>query len=275
MPEGPEVKLLTYYLNDNFRNKILCLTEIISGKYLKSNSSATKIDNIKSFNSLLPSKIINISCKGKFIYWTFDNGWFMFMTLGLSGRILCNEYKNNRIKFYLNNNKHFYFCDTRNFGTINFYNSIIKLNTKLNSLGIDFFNNNINDIFVFIKNKINKLKNKNKELCQILLNQKIFLGVGNYIRADAIYLSKLNPFSKIKDINDEQLRLLIKNLKIIFNKSYKSQLNCYLSKKYYIYENMVTCYKFKVYSLKFTKNNEKVFTKKINNRTIYYVKNYI
>ena len=123
----------------------------------------------------------------------------MYMTLGLTGRILCNNYKNNRVKFYLDNGKYFYFCDTRNFGTLNFYNSEERLNNKLNILGIDFFENTDKEIFEYIKTKMNKLRNKDKMLCEVLLNQKIFLGVGNYIRADAIYMSKLDPFLKIKD----------------------------------------------------------------------------
>lgn len=274
MPEGPEVKLLVKYLIDNFKNKNINLVEIISGKYIKNKSIATRIDNIQKFNKHLPTKVKNINCKGKFIYWEFSNGWNMYMTLGLTGRIVKEEYKNNRIKFYLDKNKYFYFCDTRNFGTINFYNDTNKLNKKLNNLGIDFYNNTNNDIFIYIKNKLKKLKNKNKKLCEILLNQKIFLGVGNYIRADAIYLSKLNPFLEIKNLSDDDLKLLIKNIKKILNNSYNSQLKCYLFRKYYKYEDMVPCYQFKVYSKKITNKGEKVYTKKINKRTIWYVKNY-
>ena len=271
MPEGPEVKLLVEYLKDNFHKKKLLLVEILSGKYIKSKSSATKIDNITKFNNSLPSKIKDIKCKGKFIYWIFENNWILFMTLGLTGRIVKKNYKNNRLKFYLDKNKSFYFCDTRNFGTINFYNNINKLNKKLNTLGIDFYTNNNNDILNFIKNKIKKLKNKNKQLCEILLNQKIFLGVGNYIRADALYMSKLNPFMKISEINDEQLIKLIKNVKKILNESFNIQLKCYNNLKNYKYENIAPCYNFKVYGRKKTSKNETVLTKKINGRTIWYV----
>ena len=272
MPEGPEVKLLVTYLNDNFKNKTLQLVEILSGKYIKSKSSATSIDNINGFNNNLPSKIKEIKCKGKFIYWIFQNDWILFMTLGLTGRIVKNNYKNNRLKFYLSNNKQFYFCDTRNFGTINFYNNIQKLNKKLNNLGIDFYENTNKNIFEFIKNKLKKLKNKNKKLCEILLNQKIFLGVGNYIRADALYLSKLDPFMEIKNLKDNDLMILIKNIKKILNESYNIQLKCYNNSKYYKYENIAPCYNFRVYGRLFTDKNEKIYRKKINNRTIWYVK---
>ena len=106
-----------------------------------------------------------------------------------------------------------------------------------------------------------------------MLNQKIFLGVGNYIRADALYLSKINPFIEIKKLKDEELIILIKNIKKVMKESYKSQLKCYLGTKYYKYENLTPCYKFKVYHRLYTDKKEKVLKKKINGRTIWYVKN--
>ena len=45
-------------------------------------------------------------------------------------------------------------------------------------------------------------------ICEILLNQKIVAGSGNYLRADALYLAKINPFLKPKDILDEDLKNL-------------------------------------------------------------------
>ncbi|RZL15834.1 MAG: endonuclease, partial [Pedobacter sp.] len=41
-------------------------------------------------------------------------------------------------------------------------------------------------------------------------NQKIFSGVGNIIKNEALYRAKIHPLNKVKDIPDSKLKLLIK-----------------------------------------------------------------
>ena len=121
MPEGPEVKILVNVIKKRYTNDILENIEVISGKYMKKKSKATRIDNLEKFKKALPLKILSINCKGKFIYFEFENNWFLFMCLALNGRIVKRSHKHNRVKFITNKNI-FYFKDMRNFGVLNFYN---------------------------------------------------------------------------------------------------------------------------------------------------------
>ena len=273
MPEGPEVKVLVNYLNKKLKNQILEDIEILSGKYQRATTKSTTIDNFEKFRDSLPLKIEKIECKGKFIYFSFSNGWYMFCSLGMKGRFLDYDNKHNRVKFVTNKTT-MYFSDQRNFGVINFYDEKKLLEDKLSKkLGIDLLSTKKTDreIFNFIKDKLKKIRSQAELIGDKLLDQKIFSGVGNYIRADALYLSKLSPFTQLKNLSDEQLKLLIKNLQKIMKKSYNDQNKC-LQKNKYVYENIAICYHPLVYFQKETKKGEKVMKKKMKyqKRTIWW-----
>lgn len=44
-----------------------------------------------------------------------------------------------------------------------------------------------------------------KRICDLLINQVVVSGIGNYIRADAMYLAGIHPLKLVKDLTDEQL----------------------------------------------------------------------
>ena len=58
-------------------------------------------------------------------------------------------------------------------------------------------------------------KNLDKAIGIVIMNQKVISGVGNYLRADILYLSKISPFRKVNKLNDEELREIFKNCKIL------------------------------------------------------------
>ena len=107
-------------------------------------------------------------------------------------------------------------------------------------------------------------------IADVLLNQKVLAGVGNYIRADALYLSKISPYRRIKDLSDKEITILLKNIKKVITRSYNCQLKIALGE--YDYKRMTSCYKFYVYSRKTTAKGEKVDHAKMkNDRTIWWV----
>lgn len=40
-------------------------------------------------------------------------------------------------------------------------------------------------------------KYPNKEICQLLIDQSFVCGIGNYLRSDILYLSKIYPYKKL------------------------------------------------------------------------------
>ena len=53
------------------------------------------------------------------------------------------------------------------------------------------------------------------------MTQSIFSGIGNYLKSEILYASKISPYRKVKDITDEELKLLFTNIIDIINLSYQ------------------------------------------------------
>ena len=109
----------------------------------------------------------------------------------------------------------FYFYDQLSFGTLkavssNDGNETLLLEKKLKELGPDLLDESTT--FEVFKTNIKKKVNENKPIGNVIVNQKIISGVGNYLRADALWMAKISPFRKVIDINDNELKLLYTSL---------------------------------------------------------------
>lgn len=188
MPEVAEVKRYVDQLNEKYKGHNLSGINFIGGRFLKEELPIIK----------LPLTNVQFNCKGKFIYWSFDQPIYFFITLGMTGGF-GNKNKHSGIEFSFNEEK-IYFNDIRHFGTFKVANRN-DLNKKLNSLGWDPL-----QYPVIPKNIYQKIfKKKDKTIAEVLLDQKIFCGVGNYIRSEVLYRSKIHPLKIVKDLKEFEL----------------------------------------------------------------------
>ena len=249
MPEGPEISFMTYFFNDKYKNTILNDVKILSGRY-------TRHPLPKLFDQLLsklPSKIIEIKNKGKFIYIILENNYFLGLKLNY-GHLVNVKESQSHIEF-ITNKESFYIDDLRNFATISVLTEE-ELNDHLNKIGPDL----VHELITF--DQYNNVMNKHPRLKigSFLIEQKYFSGGGNYIRAETLYESKINPFRLVKDLTTEERKIIFKNLIKICHEAYESLIKNGLH------------YKLKVYRQKITPNGEKVISEKFeNNRNIYWV----
>ncbi len=279
MPEGPEVRLVVDMLNKKIKNKTIKKIEILGGKYLRKKAN---------FNKLIGLRIKSIKCYGKFIYWEFYSNSegnvdiVLFNTLGMTGWWETTDLSHNNIKFIIDDIV-IYFNDPRNFGNIIISNQE-SLKKKLNKLGADIFNSN--DIEKF-KNRLEK-KRDDTMICTALLDQNVIAGCGNYLRAEALYIAKISPFRKIRDLSNEEIIKLFdilnqlawyyydeekgRELNIINNK-YKLSSKFKKSGPSNYKPETGYLYLWLVYRQKEDILRNKVLKKEINNRTIHYVPN--
>jgi formamidopyrimidine-DNA glycosylase len=198
--------------------KTLTKIHLLSGRYVKESP-----EGFHDFSSALPVKITDVKCKGKFIYFLTDSNWAIWNTLGMSGSWLKIDALNVddshfRAAFVFDGETIVCFKDIRNFGTIKFSNSKQDLTEKLASLGPDVLSEDISDDL--FKARLNtKAK---KTLAEVLMDQSIVSGVGNYIKAEALYLAKLSPHRTIKSLSDNELSLLKKSICYITRESYST-----------------------------------------------------
>lgn len=267
MPEGPEVKTITDELNNLLINKQFMTFEILGGRYKNKYP-----ENFELFQKSLPLKINKINCKGKFIWFDLDNDWSIWNTLGMSGGWHIHGHKpikHSDIKIMVDNLE-LWFTDQRHFGTFKFCNDKDKLEKKLASIGPDLLSDDSYTKDQFI-NKIKKYKNH--ALPKILMEQKIFSGIGNYLKAEILYASKISPLRKIEFISDAELEVLFDNIKKIIKNSYLAKGATIRNYSDLSNNSGSYSFEFEVYNRKTDKNGFSVIKTETNDkRTTHWVK---
>ena len=81
---------------------------------------------------------------------------------------------------------------------------------KIKDLGPDLLDDRIT--YEIFKDRFNIYKTKypNRPIGLILLDQSFVSGIGNYLRADILYLSKISPYRIIINISKSELKKLYK-----------------------------------------------------------------
>ena len=213
MPEGPEVKRIGVGLAKAISGKTLVEATIISGRYTKKPPSGWA-DLQKS----LPLRVIGAGVHGKFIYWLCNNETFIYSTLGMTGSWNNKAMKNARVCFKFTDGSEVFYNDQRNFGTIKVVFGKQNLISKLESMGPDMLAEDVTD-----EKFISALRKKsNWGITKAIMDQSVICGVGNYLKADSLWLAKINPHRLVSDCTDGELAILNRSIKKVIRESYDS-----------------------------------------------------
>ena len=213
MPEGPEVRKYGQSLAEAVSQKVLQRVNILSGRYTKKPIPGT----LEIINTL-PAKITGVGVHGKFLYWMLKNDFYVWNTLGMTGGWSPEKRKHSRVEFCLDDGTHVYFNDQRNFGTLKFVKGRHALIQKLKSLGPDMLASDVCD-----EKFTEKIRSKSKwTITKALMDQSVVAGVGNYVKADALWLSGLSPHRTVSSLTEEELSLLNRSIKKVLRESFRS-----------------------------------------------------
>ena len=210
MPEGPEVKRNAVDLAKIITESTLEQVEVVSGRYTRN-----ELVGLNEFKQNLPCKVLGAGCHGKFIYLMFNNGWNLWSTLGMTG--IWSKNKSSHTRFRLSTDSStVYYNDIRNFGTLKFVYGRHELLKKLSSLGVDLLSQEVTN-----ENFLEKMRrHDSKNICKVVMNQSVLAGVGNYIKAEALWMTRMNPNKAVSDFEDFQLLELKEALQEIMKSSY-------------------------------------------------------
>jgi len=222
VPEGPELR----YSRDVIR-------KIVTGGTVRSLSfgpnsrySSAPPEGFREFSQELPAKIVSVDVKGKFMWWTLQGEttrWYMWCTYGMSGQWSTKKTKHwaAQIDFdvVLGVSGSIHFNDPRHFGTLKFVNDDSTHRKKLAGLGPDVLSDNLEEV-VFVQNI---LKNPTRTIAESLMDQKTISGVGNYMKSEALFRSKISPWRIVSDISAEEYISLRKSVIEVATESYSSQ----------------------------------------------------
>lgn len=219
MPEGPEVKRAANRLNVFWVGKQLTEVKIHSGRYSK------KPEALEPLIQNLPLKILSVATHGKFLYWIFRDADFellwLFNTFGMSGYWSTDKQGHAHIEFVRADGQSIFYHDQRNFGTFKFTSDLKDFTDKIDSLGPDVLENWISlEGFKYI---FTQKKNGQKTLPELLMNQKLISGIGNYLKAEILWMAELSPHRTADSLNEKEWKDLHSLCHIIPSESLYSE----------------------------------------------------
>ena len=254
MPEGPEVKISTDFLRKNVKE--IRSINIESLAYKKKFSQVINVAN-----KHLAEKA-SFFCIGKNIFLKLSEQNNLHIHLGMTGSFTQKKQKHNHLSFSTPNGKIF-FNDIRRFGFVNII-SDEKISEKYNKK-IDILNDHYD-----VKSHINLLNkiSSNLEICKILLNQKYFPGVGNYLKSEILFALKIHPNRKwntIKKANHKNICIISRRITLEAYSKGGAELRDFKN------PNSKSEFKLKVYGKQKTDGNIDVLKiKSKDNRTTFY-----
>lgn len=287
MPEILEVIHHSESLSNLFKGSNLENIVIRQGPYLTSEKE--KYSKFREFVSDYKShKVKDIKTKGKYMYFLFEGEVHYALGIhhGMEGS-WCDDPENKHIilefqfsecennsHIYKNNSdkceiefQEVYFQDSRRFGTFEFL-SEDELLLKLKKIGPDVFYE-IETYPEFLSLVTSTKKIRDKRLCEVLMDQTFISGIGNYLRADIMYESKIDPCKLMKDISGSEIESLFSAIKKIVKISYESKATTTGNYKSSIHSGS---YEFLIYGKKESPDGGQVESfKDKQKRTVWYV----
>ena len=219
MPELPEIEIVKRSLF-KMVNKAKIVNVKINNKNLR-----YKIPNTLS-KKLINEKILKISRRSKYLIFHFKNK-LLLAHLGMSGKFLIIRSKDkkmfktsfyydldilakhNHIHFILNNGLELIYNDVRRFGFFKLFENIkLKEITYLKKLGPEPFS-----VLFCIKYVQKFIKNRKKNIKNLLMDQTFVSGLGNIYVNEALFLSKIHPLRQCSNLERKSIKNLIYNIR--------------------------------------------------------------
>ena len=227
MPELPEVEIVRQSLDKKIKQKK------VKKVIIRNRNLRIKIPS--KFNKVLENEVIKkVSRFSKYLIINLSNNKYCLIHLGMSGTIHLINLKNknyfsnlsfynspflpqkhNHIEIIFDKFKIIY-NDPRRFGFFQLIKNSKSLKKRFIHLGPEPFDKRFN-----IKYFTHYVKNKKKNIKDLLIDQKFVSGIGNIYASEILYSSKINPFTPAKNLKKSQLKKIIKNSKEILNRAIK------------------------------------------------------
>jgi formamidopyrimidine-DNA glycosylase len=230
MPEAPEVRTSVDFLNKYCVGwDIVTLGPTHKGRYREKLPDGLAALRKLFVSETNPFRVKEITSRGKFTWWIIRCGDIkiqMHVTYAMTGMWYpapASMSKHSAFYMTLRNlegdEQPLSFVDMRRFGMIKFVFDDSILETKLAGLGPDPFDGDFTPEHLFelmTKRGINLMR----PICELMLDQRIFCGVGNYIRAEALWEARIHPWTPVASVTGERWNHLVEVTKSIILRSY-------------------------------------------------------
>lgn len=252
-PEGPEVKNLAKDLCEQLFS--LTLTGITVPEGSKYEKHLDRISKMK-----FPYFFEWCFAVGKQLVFVFTKDLYFVSHLAMEGKWKWEERKFTRILLHFESNqtgkkKKLYYDDTLNWGNFEIYNRK-EFEEKISKIGIDILSEDYPEE-TWLEN-LALPKYCSKPICELLLDQALIAGIGNYLRAEILYRAKIHPFRTPEEMTKkEKIRILQKSRETI-RESYELQ-GCTI-RSYENFDGSEGGFQCEVYCQKKTPDGKKIET---------------
>ena len=121
--------------------------------------------------------------------------------------------KHNHIEIFFDDCKIIY-NDPRRFGFFEIIENEEFLKKKFNHLGPEPFNSNYTLNYIY-----SKLRGKQKNIKNFLIDQNFVSGIGNIYASEILFLSKINPTKKAKNLKKNDCKKILINSKKVLREA--------------------------------------------------------
>jgi len=218
MPELPEVARTVQSLNNRIGKSTLKEIIILSGRYVR-HGDPKGLDDLRE---ALPAKIESINFYGKLIIFKVigsdSKPRWIWNTLGMSGGWRSEAVKHSHVELVTDKGSVF-FTDPRNFGTIKIVSSEEETRKKISSIGPNHLSTSISDDL--FKSRISRYPQST--IVEVLMNQNLIGGIGNYIKSEVLYRAGVSPHRSVHSITDDEFSRLNEETRRVVQSSYESR----------------------------------------------------
>ena len=223
MPELPEVEVIRRSLEKKIKQKK------VKKVIVRNRNLRFKIP--KNFENVFENqKIIIVDRFSKYLILGLSDKSFCIVHLGMSGTI--HIVQNNRKQIFTNTSfynspnlpkKHNHievffdsfkivYNDPRRFGFFEIVENNEALKRRFSNLGPEPFSSDFNLDYIYLQ-----LRGKEKNIKNFLIDQKFVSGIGNIYASEILFLSRINPDKKAKNLKKYDCKQILLNSKKVLN----------------------------------------------------------
>ena len=212
MPELPEVETVRRALLSKLKGRQIKKLTVLHNNVFQDQDIETVKRMIKN------QTINNILRRGKWLEFVLDD-YYLLSHLRMEGKYVYRGTsdpveKHQLVLFDLDNGVSLRYRDVRKFGKMYLIKKDNIDSSPISKLGLEPWDNSLNVLYLK-----EKYKRKNLPIKTVLLDQSIITGIGNIYADEILFLSKINPFKKAKDLDDSELDSIIINTREVLDKA--------------------------------------------------------
>lgn len=228
MPEGPEVAQTAYELDAMLKGQSVVQVKILLPLDRNRQLDCDKVPpfsqicGVRSRGKKIIFELFNCGC---YFYWITSLIMTGHWSLEKNESVLQNSHvilawqiaqvldstkQGNSVFNLIYDEQWLVYSDYRRMGYNQVYSSFEELTKRLKDIGPDLLQDSIdfNSYYNVINRIANDRRSSEKQVCEFLMDQKYFSGIGNYLMAEICYRAGIHPARKITSLERDEIERL-------------------------------------------------------------------